>query len=362
MWIIIRLVVLVAGFLIRYTNIFRKKFKFSTPLQSGKMYAVQTSTHKGKVVAYYLGVELETDTVFEITRESSFNRFLKSVGFASEIQTGDIAFDEKFYVGSDHFHFNRALREDPVIRGLIHDIVAKSYLVESIICDGHTLYIKSKAVIEPHVELVQMLHELGEKIKPIAKTSKFQAYKDPFIFKLLIFESVLFALMFYAFEVFIEMVMVDQYSLVTPFKAYIPGTITGLIIVGILTAVFYKFFRESARSHFVFIANAFILLFSMPFWGTKTFIDFNRSLDKSPVSTEKIVVERKEIVVTRSRKGGKNYTYYWHYRLPYADSSERLSVPRDIYNSVSENDEVEIKMRNGAFDYPYRISINNIEL
>lgn len=362
MWILARLIILIGGFYIRYTNIFRKRFKFDQQ-HSNISYSVLESKHNGKIIEYCLAVPIETDTVFKISKENETNRFLKSVGFASEIQTGDMAFDDRYYIGSDHFHFNHALRKDPAIRELIHDLIVVHLMNESIICDGRALYIKSKTTIIEYERTIEMLQKLSEKIKPIAQTSKFQAYKDPFIFKLLIFESVLFALGCYAFEAFFEYLMTDQYVMVDSFGIFAPGTITGLIIIGALIAVFFKFFRESSRSHFILIGNIVFLLIGAPFWGTKTFLDLNQSLDKSQVQSQTIHIERKEIQVHRSRKGGKSYTYHWYYsdQQGYGDN-DSMKVALDVFNSVNEGDNVEIKTRKGAFNYPYRISINNIQL
>lgn len=362
MWIIIRIIILIGGFLIRYANVFRKRFKFEAKLNSGTAYSVEHSKHKGKTTEYCLAVELESDTVFEITKESEFNRILKNVGFASEIQTGDAAFDGQYYIGSDHLLFNQALRADPAIRKLINDIIVSSQVIKAIICDGKSLYIKSKSEIYPHDEIVEMLHKLSEKIKPIANTSKFQAYKDPYIAKLVIFESVLLALLFYAFEAFFEHMMVDQFSLANPIKIFVPGFMTGLAIVGVLGFFFFKMFRESARSHILLIGNLVILLVGTPFWGTKTFVDLNQALDKSTVSSETVEIMRKEIRVHKSSKGGRSYTYHWYVNTPEGASSDGMKVPYDVYVTAEQGDHVEIKSRKGAFGYPYRASINNVEL
>lgn len=363
MWILARLIILIGGFYLRYTNIFRKRFKFDQKLSSDISYSILESKYKGKIAEYCLAVPIETDTVFEITRENKTNHFLKSVGFTSEIQTGDVAFDDQYYIGSDHFHFNRALRNDPAIRQLIHDIVADNWMLESIICDGRALYVKSSSVIIEYERAVEMLHQLSEKIKPIAQTSKFQAYKDPFIFKLLIFESLLFALGCYAFESFFEYLITDQFILVDSFEVFAPGTITGLIIIGALIVTLFKFFRESSRSHFILVGNLVFLLMGAPFWGTKTFVDLNQSWDKSPVQRQTIHIDRKEIREHRSRKGGRSYTYHWYYSdLQGYGESDSMKVSYSVFNSANEGDSVEIKTRNGAFNYSYRLSINNIKL
>lgn len=362
MWILARLIILFGGFYIRYANVFRRRFDFKATLVSGTAYSVVHSKHKGKTVGYFLAVPLESDTVFKITKENETNRLLKSVGFASEIQTGDVAFDGQYYIGSDHLLFNQALRGDPAIRKLIHDIIMSNHIIDSIVCDGHALYVQGKSEIYPHDDVVEMLQKLSEKIKPIAHTSKFQAYKDPFIFKLLIFESVVYALTGYAVEAFMEHMFTDMYKLVTPFRIFIPGTLTGLALVAVLFVLFFKFFRESARSHLVFVVNLVVLLCGTPFWGTKTFVDLNYYLDKSPVITESIEILRKQVRVHRSRKGGTSYTYHWYTNTPEGVGSDGIQVSRDVYESANEGDNVEIKTRKGAMGYPYRTSMNNIEL
>lgn len=363
MWIIIRLAALSIGFLVRYLNLFRKRFSFNEMLASGEKYGLIKSTHKGNLIGYYIGVPLETDTIFEISRELGTHTYLKSIGLIGEIQTGDTEFDEKYYIGSDHYYFNRALRADPAIRKLIHQLMDNSYSISSIICDGHALYINSKLVIDPPDTIVKLLQPLAEKIKLVAQTSKFSSYKDPYVYKLLIFESILFALVFYAFEVFFEHTIFSKFYLESPYKVFIPGTVTGLIIVGGFAAIFYKLFRDSSRSHFIIAGNFVMLLLGSPVWGTKTFIDLNMALDKSPVVTQSLVISNKEIQEHRRSKGGRYYTYHWYYTDPKANGEQgSIEVPYDVYISANENEKIEIKTRKGAFNYLYRLSINNIEL
>lgn len=365
MWIIVRLIVLVIGFYIRYLNLFRKRFSFTDRSSSNAQYGVIRSTHKGRLVAYYLGVPLETNTIFEITREKDSNKILKRWGLSAEIQTGDGQFDEQYYIGSDHVHFNQVLRADPVVRKLIHDIISTHSSLESIICDGHSLYIHSKLIEIPADAVADKLHKLADKIRPIASTSKLQSYKDPFILKLLVFESMLFALIFYAVESFFEHNIVDRYSLDSPYEAFIPGTLTGLIIVGLLVVIFFKFFKESARSHFILTGNLVILLCGSPFWGTKTFIDLNHALDKSPLIVEKVVLNRREVQEHRGSKGRRYYSYHWYYRpagSPETFPEQSVTLPRNVFESADDGDQVVLTSRKGAFNYPYRVSINNFNM
>lgn len=362
MWILFRIVILCAGFYLRYANVFRKRFDFKAKLHSRTGYSIVDSKHKGKTVEYCLAVELKSDTVFKISRETKANRILKAAGFASEIQTGDTAFDGQYYVGSDHRIFNQALCGDSTIRNLIHDIITKNPSVDSIICDGQALYVTSKTEIDPHDDIVEMLQKFSEKIKSFASTSRFQAYNDPYFYKLLVFESVFWALLGYAFEAYIELMIADRLVLYSPFKVFIPGFVTGLAIAGLLGFLFFKFFQDSARSHYILIGNLTLVLIGSPFWGTKTFVDLNRLFDKSAVQAETIRIVRKEVRVHRSNKGGTSYTYHFHLSTPDASGRKALQVSTDVFASAEQGNEVEIKSRSGAFGYPYRISVNNIEL
>ena len=366
MWIVARLVIFIGSFLIRYLDMFRLSIKFDEKTSSGIEFGDITSKHKGNIVAYYVGVPLTVDVVFKIAAEKDFNRILKRWGLSSEIQTGDVSFDDQYYIGSDHLYFNRALCADKQIRHFIHEIMSKYPTIQEIVCDGHKIYIKSKAkAIEPNLEVVELLHKLAEKIKPVSQVSKFQSYKDPYVFKLLIFESISFALLFYAFESFFEIMVVDHYALEAGYEIYIPGAVFGLVVVTLLVLAFIKLFRESARSHYILSINIIIILCSSPFWGTKTFIDLNKYLDKSTVVEKRIVIDRKEVKTHRSRRGGTTYTYYWYYRAADADKqsmARTMSLSGDLFGLANEGDLVVIKTRNGAFNYPYRLSMNGSDL
>lgn len=361
MWIFARIIFVAIGFSIRLVMRLRKRFKFTQQSSSGVNFAEFKIHGKYGVVTSYLAIQNKTNIVFEITRENRMNRFLKAIGFAAEMQTCDSIFDSEYYVGSDHLYFNQALRDNAAIRQTIHGIISSSGEIKSIGCDGHALYIKFIGYKESRQKFVDRLHHLGEQILNQVQPSKTVFYKDPYLYIVVLFDAAMFASFFYGIVAFLEMVP-EQYRYTSRLSLFFYGTIVGLIVIAILAYILKLILRKSARIQSVIISNLIFLMLGAPLWGTRAFAILNRDLDKSPISSKILMITRKEIRKHHGKNGQITYTYNWFYREPREPVDRAIQVPKTMYETANEKDQIEIQSRTGAFNYPYRISINGMEL
>ncbi len=117
------------------------------------------------------------------------------------------------------------------------------------------------------------------------------------------------------------------------------------IIVGIISGVIGGYFinKYIYRDSTIFFMLLFALIFSLLF--TAVVISFNRPLDRSPVSHNKIVVTNKF-----KMGGGDNIEYYFEVKnFP----KRRLQVEKSVYEDVEVGDSVDVLIRKGFFHFPY---------
>lgn len=74
---------------------------------------------------------------FSVVPESGFDRFCKSIGLASEVQTGDVGFDSTCYIQTDHPAFCRGYFADGEHRQAVHHLLRRGF--NRVDHDGTTL-------------------------------------------------------------------------------------------------------------------------------------------------------------------------------------------------------------------------------
>ena len=110
---------------------------------------------------FQITVPFRKPVLFSFHRENPFDQYMKALGLASELQTGDMNFDSSVYVSSDHPGVHRLLRDNPDIRTRTCSLLSKGFDAR-ILADGKRLSIRSKAGIHrPEEELVRALTTAG---------------------------------------------------------------------------------------------------------------------------------------------------------------------------------------------------------
>ncbi|MFZ0270000.1 hypothetical protein [Caulobacter sp.] len=89
---------------------------------------VVTLTRRGKTPACLL-------------REGGFDQFAKRIGYAVEPQTGDVAFDRRIYLATDHAGLGRALGDRPELRRVVLALFDLKVLRIDVTVDGFKIYL-----------------------------------------------------------------------------------------------------------------------------------------------------------------------------------------------------------------------------
>jgi len=198
MWILLRLIAMAIGFAVRRLTWSRKRE--DNERIHGIAYSEVTSTHKGRVTRFELSVPLDTGLVFVFTPEGGMDRFYKKIGLSDELQTGDDAFDQSVYVGSDHPVLLDILRDDPVSREIVAQALAAGF--HRVWSDGRRLFAISVQKL-PAGHWVQKLMRLRRAIETAAAQAPGRL-SDPFAARVLLVEALLWSLAGYALIAFFQ--------------------------------------------------------------------------------------------------------------------------------------------------------------
>ena len=97
--------------------------KFEPFSWQDQAFAVKFSRNKRKVTELCLRIAIQDKLRFLLRRETRFDRVAKSLGLATEWQTGDARFDEKVFVLSEDVTLNSALTRDRELRDVCTGLI-----------------------------------------------------------------------------------------------------------------------------------------------------------------------------------------------------------------------------------------------
>src|SRR5262245_14251852 len=86
------------------------------------LYSPPVKGKNGRPSSLIIHTPVKTKGEFQIVVETWFDKFCKRVGLATEIQTGDEAFDKQCYIRTDMEEFTKAYLTDPLKRVAIVDL------------------------------------------------------------------------------------------------------------------------------------------------------------------------------------------------------------------------------------------------
>lgn len=262
-----------------------------------------------------LQVELPVD--FEIEIEGGAARLAKWLGCATEFQTRDTAFDERFYIFSDDPQFHRLLAAES-IRNEIKKIFTTG-VRELTAQKGRLTAEMSEASITPggHVpELVGILQNLIQKLKSLSSPNvgiacrKMALRAKIAIFLICALTGVSFCLL-----------VVAPYKMADYWPVILEAAFYSLAPMGLGFLLIQNLFKHSSRGSNVFI---YYLLFGLPGMVLATYVTLytaNYHYDTSAPTMHVLRILEKN--TTHSRKGGTKYHIYsegWH------ESGERFHI------------------------------------
>lgn len=321
MWVLFRLLIAAAAFAVRY-------FQWaSRPKPAGKIagkpYFLRLHRNKNKsITGFRVGVALEAPVIFSLHKESEADRFFKGLGLAKELQTGDMSFDERVYVTSDHPALHQVLTEHPHARNLVVEALGRGF--ERVFGDGTVVWLERSAHRKPDQAELKLLAKLGAAFSGLE--SRARGWHDPFVAKTVIVEAVVWSI--FAYAVGALFVLINQMTWEYFHKARLFGF--ALLVAVVLFTVFFTWImiwmRGSSRGHRILVESGILLALGLSVAGLQIVSDLNRN-----VGTPEKAVVRLEVSGTRKeihhRKLRTDYRYFVDF-TPVAESP--VAVPRTL--------------------------------
>ena len=317
---------------------------------------VQNLEPAGRSSPAYLKVSVPTplDEDLTVTRESGSDAFFKRIGFSVEVQTGDAAFDQEFYLSSRSPEFIRALFAPAQNREAVRALFAQGF--DQLELQGGSLTARKKGEKEPlEVEALFRAVESLARLRATAQAAR--ALLPPpsglTTTRLLWINGGVMVLL-----------LVPSFFAISWARPVIGGEISVLwdtlrwSAAGILAAsmVLASVLRGRPNAHREFAVGFLTLLFGIPVgvWGAAMLV--NERLDVSEA-----VVHEARLLDKRETHGKRDHYYLtlasWH---PGGDSEE-IEVSRGTYSSARPRQLWIVRTRAGRMGYEWVESLRRAQ-
>jgi hypothetical protein len=352
MWIAFRLILAVIGYLIRQFS--RGSLGRPAGIYEGIEYSESIGKIKGKVVGFKLGMPRRSPTWVRLHAESSIDRLFKRIGVANEIQTGDQKFDDTVYVTCDHPYVAAILQETPALRDAIRALFEAGY--KRVQFNGTMVIIQRDSSEPPmprDLQLLKALHTASAKLDDEMPSR----FADPFLWKAILVEGIIWAILGYAIGAAIQMAVHDEdfhldHGAVVKLGLIVAG-VAFVVLVGLIVATM----RGSSRGHRVIVESAVILLLGLPAAGIQMTGDTNRALDDAPAVPIMRTASECEVRVDRGRRNRRSYSYHlWLVQegeLPEVPLPQEIEVTKQLCTATSPGDVVQISVGRGRWGIPW---------
>ncbi|HUR58914.1 MAG TPA: hypothetical protein VM029_14470 [Opitutaceae bacterium] len=350
MWVVLRLVTALVVGLLKF--FWRGAGGGETKRSAEIEWRLKQGKHKGRVVSTTFGVPFTHPVFFRLTKEDFWDRYFKKIGFTREVQTGDASFDEAIYVSCDHPAMAPVLQADADMRAAIDGLFSKG--AQRIFADGKVLWAHFPRDVFPGETELGRLATIRDALNAVPP-EHLQTLRDPFFWKALLVESVVWSIVIYGAPALVEIATRSH----PQYFEWGPVIKTGLLAaVGIFAFLFglsWWLLRGSSRAH-VLTESFVALLIGVPLSSIQMLSDSNIALDRSaPVVVEQMVAD-KYTRVTVSSKGRRRT----HYHLRFSGAvTDPFRIPADIevavsvYQRASKGHPLFIQMRQGAAGIPW---------
>jgi hypothetical protein len=278
-------------------------------------------------------VDCPSSGEFKIVREKGFDRFGKSIGLASEIQTGDPEFDDQFYIMTDTVEFTSAYLLEGQKRQDIRNITRLGF--NEILHDGKILEARwtpfklkeglDSSFVTAGLPLLQSLSRLQTVHfypKTFGETVNWKARKIMAVAVPAVLLGGGIACWIWSDQ---------QFPPLDGFALLVDSLKTSLPSFGLFLCWAVWMLRGRSTAHRDLLVVLILALFAFPVAGGGLAAALNGWLDTSPaVAHETVVVEK---YTTRSKQ-----TTYYHVRVkswrPHGQT-EKLSVRAEIYRAIT---------------------------
>jgi len=359
MWIAFRLILAIVGFVIRQLS--RGKKRASDGQFEGIAYFQKVRQTKQKTKGFTIGMERRSPTWLRMHAESSVDRFFKWLGVANEVQTGDARFDDLVYVTCDHPYVQALLAETPELRDAVAQVFDEGY--KRVVFNGSTVSIERDADYRPQhrdFQLLKRIHAASARLEDEMPSR----FGDPFLWKALLVEGVIWGLGGYAIGAAVEMFINKEDHHISHMDVVKAGMTLAAIAFVVLIALIVLGMRGSSRGHRVIVESALVLLIALPTSGIQIVGDTNRALDKAPPILVSRTINQCEMREHRGRRGRRWFSYHlWLGPAP-AEAVDPVGKPppalppsieiaRVLCDASTPGGTVELTISPGRWDLPW---------
>lgn len=344
----------VCGVLLRYAAAF---WPDVTHKRLGNIeYSDKQKWNKGFKTYHRIGVRLEANICFAITRETHWDWYFKRIGFSQEFQTGDHTFDERIYIASDHPLFCDALRDNFDLRRLIDGLLAAGF--DRIWSNGRMLYAATKTLEAPswlfHLDQIRI-----ELAAAAARTPS--RVSDPFVWRALVVESIVWGMAGYAAPAALACIK-GLFEHLESGLLLVYGAACAVAVALALRAFIVWFLKRSSRSHRILVESALLLILSTPVIGLQLVANINASgAVSSPIVVRCLVTSHwsEESVGKHNR-----VTYSRYMTIERIDGEVSLPHTIDIslavFRTLNDGIEIPIELERGRLGLHWYKSINGV--
>ncbi|WP_340599194.1 hypothetical protein [Bdellovibrio sp. GT3] len=352
MWILLKLIITVGAFLFRLGNrhIALQKMIGTTSQHEGIELFSYIAKGRAKQQLTTWNRSYSRDITFKLTKESKLDRWFKKWGFADEIQTRDLQFDELIYIASDNTGFMRKIQSDSECRGLITELFSHGCLW--IAGSGGFIQARFPGDQRSDNTIAVLFAKLSKQIEQIEKQPR---ESDTFAWKALVSESLIWGFAGYAFASVLQWMRLREDVYVNSVELARSALIASTLAAVILVAIIGYIFRKSSRGHRIIVESILVLAFAIPFGGTALFSEINIKLDRSPSIIVEGIVEGHYTQMHRVRSG----RHYITYHIQVSNTKSSLILPQDIrvssqlYEKVNLYNRVRLDIGKGKLNHPW---------
>lgn len=308
MWILIRILFALAG---RYVSQFLFKKNLNTEVittPDGLSYRHKTSKDKnGQIISQLIEFDVTGKSYVHFRNENFFSRFLKSTGFASELQTGNKEFDDSIFVACDDTEAIRYFQEHKLAQDAVLKIWQQGW--HDILTDGRSgkIRLKGKSKAPLTKEVLDHLLILQLYFNKMPHNPWFQ---DHFSLKIVAFETFAYSILGYSLASYLELVVSDTIGLISPWGLVVRGFMLGLGLVFVWLIAALILLKGSSRLVILVTDFLFISLVCVFISGPQLMTDLNVALDRSEVQMTKAYLLDKYSKTTGSGKSRRTNFYF----------------------------------------------------
>lgn len=319
MWILIRLVVALGAFCARLMHGWFPP-KATGRLTDGTPYFEKKRKRKGGDGRIErIGVPLSAPILLRLQRETGSDRWFKSIGLATEFQTGSARFDGLVYIACDNPWTMRLLGNSDAARDAVLKVLAAGY--KRIELDGEVLWLHpgKRGIARNQAELLLTLRDALRKVEHVGRYPI-----DPFAKRIALIEAAVWSVFGFALTAYFQFRMDASEVHVEPFDLLYPAIVIACLLLFAMLSLVALTLRGSSFAHYVLIESGVLLLLAAPVGGLQAAADLNRLLDTAPaVNVSREIIDRTTV---HRRKAANRHRVL----LKPGPMSDEFALPRSI--------------------------------